>query len=60
MLYEPKIRVTRSFRKLLHILMKEFTGSLRDKCNFVLIYSRNAFFAPTGPLADSHEIKGFL
>ena len=26
--------------------MKEVTGSLWDKCNFVLIYSRNAFFAP--------------
>ena len=30
--------------------MKEVTGSLSDKCNFVLIYSRNAFFAPiNGP-----------
>ena len=30
--------------------MKEFTGSLREKCNFVLIYSRNLFFAPiNGP-----------
>ena len=26
--------------------MKEVTGSLWDKCNFVLIYSRNAFFRP--------------
>ena len=26
--------------------LKEVTGSLSDKCNFVLIYSRNAFFAP--------------
>ena len=25
--------------------MKKITGSLCDKCNFVLIYSRNAFFA---------------
>ena len=30
--------------------MKEVTGSLSDKCNFVLIYSRNTFFAPiNGP-----------
>ena len=30
--------------------MKEVTGSLSDKCNFVQIYSRNAFFAPiNGP-----------
>ena len=30
--------------------MKEVTGFLSDKCNFVLIYSRNAFFAPiNGP-----------
>ena len=30
--------------------MKEVTGSSRDKCNFVLIYSPNAFFAPiNGP-----------
>ena len=30
--------------------MKEVIGSLSDKCNFVLIYSRNAFFAPiNGP-----------
>ena len=30
--------------------MKEVTGSLWDKCYFVLIYSRNAFFAPiNGP-----------
>ena len=28
------------------IFMKEIRGSLWDKCNFVLIYSRNAFFAP--------------
>ena len=47
MLYEPKIRVTGSFRKLLHIL---YERSYRDKCNFVLIYNRNAFFAPiNGP-----------
>ena len=26
--------------------MKEIIGYLWDKCNFVLIYSRNAFFAP--------------
>ena len=31
-------------------LMKEVTDSVSDKCNFVLIYSRNAFFAPiNGP-----------
>ena len=31
--------------------MKEVTCSLWDKCNFVLIYSRNVFFAPiNGPL----------
>ena len=31
-------------------LMKEVTGSLCDKCNFVLIYSHNIFFAPiNGP-----------
>ena len=30
--------------------VKKVTGSLSDKCNFVLIYSRNAFFAPiNGP-----------
>ena len=30
--------------------MKEVTGSLSDKCNFVLIYKRNALFAPiNGP-----------
>ena len=41
MLYEPKIRVTGSFRKLLHILYER---------SFVLIYSRNASFAPiNGP-----------
>ena len=35
--------------------MKEVTGSLSDKCNFVLIYSRNAFFATiNGP---SYEIS---
>ena len=51
MLYEPKIRVTGSFRKLLHILYEEVTSSLWDKRNFVLIYSRNVFFAPiNGPL----------
>ena len=33
--------------------MKEVTGSLLDECNFVLIYSRNAFFAPiNGPLYE--------
>ena len=30
--------------------MKEVTGSLSDICNFVLIYSRNAFFAPINGL----------
>ena len=30
--------------------MKEITGSVSDKCNFALIYSGNAFFAPiNGP-----------
>ena len=30
--------------------MKKVTGALRDKCNIVLIYSRNAFVAPiNGP-----------
>ena len=34
--------------------MKEVTGYLSDKCNFVLIYSRNAFFAPIiGPKYES-------
>ena len=28
------------------LFMKEVTGSFSDKCNFVLIYSRNVFFAP--------------
>ena len=27
-------------------VMKESTDSLSDKCNFVRIYSGNAFFAP--------------
>ena len=32
------------------LFMNEVTGSLSDKCNFVLINSRNAFFAPiNGP-----------
>ena len=50
MLYEPKIRVTGSFRKLLHILDERSYRFFIRKCNFVLIYSRNAFFVPiNGP-----------
>ena len=50
MLYEPKIRVTGSFRKLLHILYEKSYRFFMRKCNLVLIYSRNVFFAPiNGP-----------
>ena len=50
MLYEPKIRVTGSFRKLLHILYERSYMLFMRQMRYRLIYSRNAFFAPiNGP-----------
>ena len=50
MLYEPKIQVTGSFRKLLHILYEKSYRFFMRQMQFVLIYSRKAFFAPiNGP-----------
>ena len=50
MLYEPKFGWQVLLESCYIFFMKEVTGSLWDKCNFVLIYSHNAFFAPiNGP-----------
>ena len=47
MLYEPKIRVTGSFRKLLHILYERSYKFFMRQMQFRPdIYSRYAFFAP--------------
>ena len=50
MLYEPKIRVTGSFRKLLHILYERSYRFFMRQMQFRPDNSLNAFFAPiNGP-----------